>query len=459
MGFYIGTLLINIIVSLVQLYSDRNVPQKYVFLYWIGILASAIGNILSAKLDEIYIVFVCATGTFISQVFLAMCLVQTRKIKVNVPFMFLFYLAMATATLGLYYRGFSFEIFSFPVVMGAAAPLVYSVVRALRQKRHDFTTVQKMFLTISTTMSFHYLTWTYTFPRPQYLFIGSVIAFALLYLQSILIPMMVTEQSLQNQNNQLEMEVQRRASQLTETQNQLWKANKLASIGRIAGGVAHEINNPLAIIQMYAEDLRTDARANAISCEDVVNTSEKIQAAVARISKLTDGLRKVAKDHKSMERREFNFNQIVTDALISSSQRIKDDHITLKTHITQQNATILCNPTEIFGVIVNLIENAMDALAVLEKKEIQISLRTVNDSYELSVEDSGHIDAAIVPHIMEPFFSNKPVGHGQGLGLSIGRAIVENHGGRLYLDSTSPYTRFILELPKLRTNDRGDSYV
>ncbi|WP_415062548.1 ATP-binding protein [Bdellovibrio sp.] len=449
LGFYVGTVLISLIVTLIQYYTDRQKIQKLVLLYWMGILVSSIANLFAAKLDPLLIVIISTTGTFLGQLVLAMCLAEIREMRFKILNLLFFYLFCGALTVILYFNHTSFPVYATPMAVGGVSPVFYIVYSALRRKVKPFSVVQKMFIAVSIAMNFHYLDWPLVRGQAEYLFIGMVIAFAILYMQSILMPMMVNEKVLQDRNDRLEEEVQYRAAQFTETQKQLWDANKLASIGRMAGGVAHEINNPLTIINMYADTMQEEAQSGKMSVSEVAEKSAKIQEAVTRIAHVTDGLRKVAKDHRSMERTENDLGQIVNETLSFCKDRLRVLDISFRAEVPSQPLPLLCNSGEISQVILNLLNNAIDALANRSDKWIVLSVSMKNGFYELSVQDSGHIDPSIVPKIMDPFFSSKPRGQGMGLGLSIGRAIAENHGGRMYLDTQSTSTRFVLELPRL----------
>lgn len=106
-----------------------------------------------------------------------------------------------------------------------------------------------------------------------------------------------------------------------------------------------------------------------------------------------------------------------------------------------------CNSIEISQVLLNLLNNAIDAIENTQKKEIHLTVEKDASTLIISIEDSGHIDPQHIPQIMEPFFTTKSIGKGTGLGLSISKSIVESHGGRLFLDMSSITTKFVIELP------------
>lgn len=448
LGFYLGTVLINIIVVLIQYFNDREKIHKLTLFYWSGILVSSLANMFSANLDILKTTLISPSGTFASQLVLALCLGEIRDVHIKIGKLLGFYLVSMGITLILFFYGQSVAIYSFPIAFGATTPVFYVAYLVLIGGGRPLTLVQKMFLVITLIMSFHYLDWPFFRTHPELFFIGLAVAFALIYVQSILMPMMVNEKVLQMRNEKLEEEVHFRASQVTEAQNQLWSSNKLASIGRMAGGVAHEINNPLTIINMCADTMHDEALNGTLKSQEVVEKTAKIHESVERISKITTGLRKVAKDHRSMERSENDLGIIISETLAFCKDRMRILDIAFGTDIPSQPMPILCNSAEISQIILNLLNNAIDAISAQHDKSIRLAVVIKNGFYELSVQDSGSVDPSMALKIMDPFFSSKPLGQGAGLGLSIGRAIAENHGGRLFLDMKSANTRFVLELPR-----------
>ena len=110
---------------------------------------------------------------------------------------------------------------------------------------------------------------------------------------------------------------------------------------------------------------------------------------------------------------------------------------------------VACRPTQIAQVILNLLNNAYDAVSLLPEKWIRLTVTAVSaGAVEICITDSGHgVPTTILDKIMQPFFTTKEVGRGVGLGLSISQQIIDDHRGKLYLDASHPNTRFVVELP------------
>ncbi|HAR43278.1 MAG TPA: hypothetical protein DCS07_11730 [Bdellovibrionales bacterium] len=306
-----------------------------------------------------------------------------------------------------------------------------------------------MFLLTFLVMSVHYLDWSYFKTQPQLFMVGMVIAFGLLHVLSILAAMLANEHALLTRNQLLEKEVRARAEELASTKEQLLESNKLATIGRMAGGIAHELNNPLAILSLNVEQLQRFAKKGILSVESVLKESSSIEKVISRIAGITSSLRNVARDNATDERRFADLRTVIGDTLPFCAERMKGLGIEFQTEMPAHACPIVCNSGALSQVTMNLLSNAIDAVADRQIKEIRLCLIQKENSFEISVEDSGILDQAILSSIMEPFFTTKPIGKGVGLGLSVSRSLAEAHSGKLYVDTTADRTRFVLTLPRL----------
>lgn len=221
---------------------------------------------------------------------------------------------------------------------------------------------------------------------------------------------------------------------------------RLASLGEMAGGIAHEINNPLAIIVGSAQRLERELDNNNFS--QVRKCSTQIRQTCERIGKVVTSLRKLARDGENSPRTRFSMAKLVQEVLSLCEEKIRQDSITIEVDI-QEDRDLLGNEVEVSQVLFNLINNAADAVRDLDRKWIHIVGSRRSGSYIISVIDSGKgIPAPIATRIMEPFYTTKEIGKGTGLGLSISLSIAKRHGGDLKLDSNSLHTKFDLYIPE-----------
>ncbi len=255
---------------------------------------------------------------------------------------------------------------------------------------------------------------------------------------------MVNELSLYQKQNEDRLQEKEREIEV-QKMNAINSA-RLASLGEMAGGIAHEINNPLAIIVGSAQRLERELDNNNFS--QVRKCSNQIRQTCERIGKVVASLRKLARDGENGPKTRFSMAKLVQEVLSLCEEKIRQDSITIEVDI-QEDFDLVGNEVEVSQVLFNLINNAADAVRMLDRKWIHIIGTRRNGSYVISVIDSGKgIPDPIASRIMEPFYTTKEVGKGTGLGLSISLSIAKRHGGDLKLDMHSLHTKFDLYIPE-----------
>ena len=250
-------------------------------------------------------------------------------------------------------------------------------------------------------------------------------------------------QSLHNSFGQIEREIEKQ-KQLTIN------SARLASLGEMAGGVAHEINNPLAIIDGNNQMMRNLARRGRLETDFVLKSTASIERTVARISSIVKGLLYFSKDANDEPWQEVPVGEVLQDVINLWREKMLVKNIEFVVPINLQNHAekLRCNRIQISQVIVNLLNNAVDATSTLKERWVRLGLEIKPDQVEISVTDSGAgINPEIAPKIMNPFFTTKPFGSGTGLGLSMSVGIVEAHHGTLFHDEQDAHTRFVVSLP------------
>lgn len=222
---------------------------------------------------------------------------------------------------------------------------------------------------------------------------------------------------------------------------------RLASLGEMAGGVAHEINNPLAIISGYAGRLKDVLSTEPFARERALDITQKIDKTANRIATIVKGLRAISRDGSFDSKERASLETIVNETLGLCSERFRNQGVAIQADV-DATLYIFCRPVQVSQVLLNLLTNAFFAVSKLPNASIEVTGRKVDGSIEISVTDSGPgISPDIRERIFEPFFTTKPVGVGTGLGLSIAASIIREHDGELSLDDTSPRTRFVIRLP------------
>jgi signal transduction histidine kinase len=254
---------------------------------------------------------------------------------------------------------------------------------------------------------------------------------------------------LQKINEELEQEI----SERRKTENELIRSEQLASVGKLAAGVAHEINNPINGIINYAQMLLNTFAAESKE-HDIAG---RIIKESDRIAGIVKSLLSFARESKE-EKKPVDISEILSDSLALTETQIRKGGINLEINIPPGLPHIIAQPQHIEQVFLNLISNACYALdrkysEAHNDKLLRISAQT------LKVQDNPHvriifydhgagIPAEIKGRIMDPFFTTKSGSEGTGLGLSISHGIIDDHGGRIRIDSIEgKFTKIMIDLP------------
>lgn len=230
---------------------------------------------------------------------------------------------------------------------------------------------------------------------------------------------------------------------------QLASASKMVALGQMASGLAHEINNPLAVISARASHLASLlSKENLLQEEKLKSSLEIIQNTVQRIAKIIKGLRNFAREGSLESRQEVSLETIVQETLVYCESRFKSEQIKFIYNNYSKNVKVLGHSVQLSQVLLNILNNACDAMAKQDEKQIRLEICVNNSNAIITVEDSGPgVPEAYREDIMNPFFTTKEVGQGTGLGLSISKGIVEAHQGKLYFDFQRSRTTVVVEIP------------
>lgn len=231
-----------------------------------------------------------------------------------------------------------------------------------------------------------------------------------------------------------------------EHQKQL-QVQKMSSLGEMAGGVSHEINNPLMVIIGKSHQIKRDLRGVLNEDDKSFVNLEKIDAMVHRISKIIRALRNFSRNSQHDPSERVTFDSILELTLDLCRERFASHGIAL-TIKCQSDIYLLCRPTEISQVLLNLLNNAFDACFNVPNAEVSI-LASINEDYvDIKIIDNGPgIKPENINKIMQPFFTTKDVGKGTGLGLSISKGLIEAHDGSLSYIPDPNQTIFQIILP------------
>ncbi len=238
-------------------------------------------------------------------------------------------------------------------------------------------------------------------------------------------------------------------TEIREKEVQMLQISKMSSLGEMSAGIAHEINNPLAIILGKAQHLKLILAKNNPPLETVSKGIEIIEQTSNRIARIVKGLQIFSRDGNRDSYERTSIQDIVEDTVSFCHARFRSHRTELRIDPIPDGLMIECQSTQISQVILNLLNNAFDAVQELDERWVRVAVQDVGDRAEIRVSDSGNgIPADIAKKILEPFFTTKEVGKGTGLGLSISLGIVKSHQGDFRLDRSQPNTTFVVTLPK-----------
>ncbi|NLO33809.1 MAG: 4Fe-4S binding protein [Candidatus Hydrogenedentes bacterium] len=236
-------------------------------------------------------------------------------------------------------------------------------------------------------------------------------------------------------------------TQLKKTQQALLHSEKLANMGQLAAGIAHELNNPLGVVLMYSHLLKREfSEADKVG-QDLSTIVEQAD----RCKKIVSGLLQFARQNK-VERQQVNMDTLVRSCLKGFSNHI---HIHVRLLNKLSDPFVEVDRDQISQVLVNLVGNAFDAMGK-KSGTLTLTLSDTTKQLQLDVEDTGPgMSKETEKNIFEPFFTTKSIGKGTGLGLSIAYGIVKMHRGDIRVSSNcDPHkgpvgTRFTVTLPRV----------
>lgn len=235
-----------------------------------------------------------------------------------------------------------------------------------------------------------------------------------------------------------------------ENEHRFMQSSKMISMGQLASGIAHEINNPLSIIIGRTQLLKTKIEKNEGQFDQAscLQNLEKIEGTATLIARIVKGLNAFSRDSDRDPFLLQSVTRIAESAIDLCQERLNQSGVKLQI-VSPEDVLVSCRDVQITQVLVNLINNSIDAVEQLSARWINIEFKVDKKWVYISVTDSGSgIIASEREKVMLPFYSTKETGKGIGLGLSISKSIAESHNGLLYYDEASPHTKFTLQLPE-----------
>ena len=260
------------------------------------------------------------------------------------------------------------------------------------------------------------------------------------------------EEELKEERRKLQLsnkELKETIRNLKETREQLVQTEKLASLGKMISGVAHEINNPLFTAMGYSELLLMDNFGDAEQKEKLLN----ILQAIKRAKKIVEDLLKFSR-REGLEKEIININDVLIATIALRRYSLKVNNIDIEQELENDMPPIMGNFSQLQQVFLNIMINAEQAIEEIKEKGIKGIIK-INSSFNVekgnvtvSISNNGPmIPNEIIDEIFDPFFTTKEVGKGTGLGLSTSYGIIKDHGGEIKVKSLPNLTEFVIILP------------
>ena len=261
-----------------------------------------------------------------------------------------------------------------------------------------------------------------------------------------------THEELLYMNQNLEQLVAKRTEALARSEKQMAQADRLASIGQLSAGIAHEINNPLGIILGYAQLLMRGEEKESQRYEDLKTIEKHVRNCKAIVEDLLNFARS-----SSTKKEMIHIHETIDEVLDFIQHHSKLGETAIQRDYDPDVPPLLADEKKIKQVLINLVMNARHAV----ETEGTISLATRYDAVRgevaIAVADTGYgIERKNLPRIFDPFFTTKPTGEGTGLGLSVSYGIIKNHGGDIEVESAPGNgTTFTIRLPAAPEVNKG----
>ncbi|QXI46937.1 MULTISPECIES: ATP-binding protein [Pseudomonas] len=250
----------------------------------------------------------------------------------------------------------------------------------------------------------------------------------------------------QRSREELKRQVEERTRELRTAQEGLVQSAKLAALGQMSAAMAHEINQPLTTQRMQLETLRLLLDQGRY--DEARQALEPLEQMLTRMAALTGHLKTFARNSPVGLRERLDLATVVDQALHLLEARIRSEAVEVALYLARP-AWVRGDAIRLEQVLINLLRNALDAMADKRYKRLEIRIEPDGQLWRLSVLDSGGgIDQANLAKVFDPFFTTKPVGEGLGLGLAISYGIVHEAGGQLQAENLPGGARLSLTLPR-----------
>ena len=232
-------------------------------------------------------------------------------------------------------------------------------------------------------------------------------------------------------------------------ESQLQQMMRMASLGEMATGLAHEINQPLGAMRLSLANAQQSLRGNEVQVDYLMGKLERMDDLVDRINRLVKGMKSFGRmDESSLA--VFDVGDSITAVVDLLGDQLSLRRVSVSVNTIDGPAPCYGVSLQFEQVLINLLNNSADAITDHgDSGEIALAVEAEGSNLLIAIDDTGPgFPADLMARLVEPFFTTKPVGKGTGLGLSYSQGIISDMGGSLRLENTSMGARVILELPR-----------
>ncbi len=235
--------------------------------------------------------------------------------------------------------------------------------------------------------------------------------------------------------------------ELTKQKSLLLESAKFQSLGQMSSNLAHDINGPLFTIQGKIHQIRNLLSQDQLDLEKCDNIIDNVEGVILKLSQMVKGISTFARQGHSDQMESISLDELFKGIFLLAADRINQTGISFEVKVPL-GLRVICYPAYISRVVINLLNNAIDALENADMKLILVEVFAGNKWIEIHIKDSGAgVDPAIESKIFSSMFTTKKYGKGTGLGLSISKGLVEIHEGTLKYQRVGNMTDFVVRLP------------
>lgn len=242
---------------------------------------------------------------------------------------------------------------------------------------------------------------------------------------------------------------------IEQEQQNASRIRQLESLAGMANGIAHEVNNPLAIISGFSQQLERLASSKEIDKEYLSKIGQKLVATTTRIKKIITGLKNFSREAGNEAFTFVLVRDILENSLEACRTRFNAASISANIEGVGYDIVVECREAQLFQVFLNIFINSMDAIKDQESPWVEVKAEKGDDNIKIYLTDSGEgIPSSVEGKVFEPFFTTREVGAGTGLGLSTAKGLIENHKGTIEILNDTKNTTFLITLPRVQEKDK-----